>query len=133
MATKKAKAANGPRHAPRHAGTGGGFDNWQFAGKSETKSRNETRRIRPRRSLRERKIPGRRLMEFPAVKGKTIDKIELLTSAEYHCITLDFHDQTVLNLAIQPGFAIRGELQRREKGERRTLAEWPPIQSSRRR
>jgi hypothetical protein len=104
------------------------------SGRSKTKSKTgrRGRRSQPRRgslTLRRREVLGRRFVEFPGVKGKTLDRIELFTSAEHHCITLDFRDRTLLNLAIEPGFTIRAELEQREKGETRTLAKWPEIQS----
>lgn len=79
--------------------------------------------------LNERSLPGRRFVEFPLVKGKIAEKVELFTAAHYHSITIDFHDQTSLSLVIEPGFTINAELQQRRKGDTHVLAEWPPIHS----
>jgi len=77
--------------------------------------------------LLERKLPYRRFVDFPQVKGKTIERIHLYTSTDYHCITIDFKDQTCLNLAIEPSFTINAELQQLKKGNIEVVAEWPPI------
>jgi hypothetical protein len=79
--------------------------------------------------LNERSLPGRRFVEFPLVKGKTAEKVELFTTAHYHSITIDFLDQTSLALVIEPGFTINAEFQQRRKGDTHVLAEWPPIHS----
>lgn len=79
--------------------------------------------------LNERSLPGRRFVEFPLVKGKVAEKVELFTTAHHHSITIDFHDQTSLSLVIEPGFTINAEFQQRRKGDTHVLAEWPPIHS----
>src|SRR5215471_17130644 len=78
-------------------------------------------------ALVERKLPCRRFVDFPQVKGKTTERIHLYTSTDYHCITIDFKDQTCLNLAIEPSFTINAELQQLKKGNIEVVAEWPRI------
>jgi len=96
------------------------------------KQRNQTRSLSPGKFiLNERGLPGRRFVEFPLAHGKTTEKVELFTTGEYHSITIDFQDQTSLNLEIEPSFTINAEFQQLKKGETEVLAEWPPIQSQR--
>src|SRR5262245_41230571 len=52
-------------------------------------------------ALVERKLPCRRFVEFPQVNGKTIKQIHFYTATDYHSITIDFKDQTCLNLEIE--------------------------------
>jgi len=78
-------------------------------------------------ALVERKLPCRRFVEFPQVDGKTIERIHFYTASDYHSITIDFQDQTSLNLEIEPGFTINAELPQIRKGDTHTLAEWPSI------
>src|SRR5215471_3124424 len=78
-------------------------------------------------ALVERKLPCRRFVEFPQVNGKTIKQIHFYTATDYHSITIDFQDQTSLNLEIEPGFTINAELQQLKKGNIEVVAEWPPI------
>jgi len=75
----------------------------------------------------ERKFGAQHSVEFPQVKGKTTERLEFYSTADYHCITIDFEDKTSLNLEIEPGFTINAELQQRKKGERDIILEWPPI------
>ena len=81
--------------------------------------------------LNERNLPYRRFVEFPLVRGKTIEKVELFTTCGYHAIAIDFHDHTSLNLEIEPTFIINAEFQQRQKGDIEVLAEWPPIHPQR--
>ena len=78
-------------------------------------------------ALRQRTLPHRRFVDFPLVKGKIADKVELFTTTNSHSLTIDFQDRTSLHLDIEPGFTINAEFMRTEKGELETLAEWPPI------
>jgi len=78
---------------------------------------------------KERKFGSHRSVEFPQVKGKTTERVEFYSIADYHCITIDFEDKTSLNLEIEPCFTINAELQQRRKGERDMILEWPPIPS----
>jgi len=92
------------------------------------KSRSETATVvRAPGSPMGRKFGSHRSVEFPQVKGKTTERIEFYSIADYHCITIDFADNTSLNLEIEPGFTINAELQQRTKGERDVILEWPPI------
>ena len=81
-------------------------------------------------ALHERVLPGRRFVEFPQVKGKVIEKVELFTTREYHSITLGLQDRTALNLRIDPGFTLNASLQEIRAGNLDVIAEWPPIPSS---
>jgi len=77
--------------------------------------------------LNERNLPHRRFVEFPLVRGKTTEKVELFTTRGHHSITIDFQDHTSLSLEIEPTFILNAEFQRRGKGDIEILAEWPPI------
>src|SRR5215469_16330553 len=94
------------------------------------KQRNQTQSLSPGKFvLNERGLPGRRFVEFPLARGKTTEKVELFTTGEYHSITIDFQDQTALNLEIEPSFTINAEFHQRKRGNTEVLAEWPPIRS----
>jgi hypothetical protein len=80
--------------------------------------------------LIEKKFPGRKFVEFPEMKGRTVEKIEVFTTPEYHSITIAFQDKTLLNLAVEPGFTLRGSLQSIRTGNARVLRRWPPILSA---
>jgi len=108
-------------------------------GDQSTKPKNRKRSIQNRSSsnkpspgefaLRERTLPGRRFVEFPLVKGKIAERVQLFTTTNNNSLSIDFQDQTSLLLNIEPGFTIHAQLTRLEKGELETLAEWPPIKN----
>ena len=79
--------------------------------------------------LNQRTLPGRQFVEFPLARGKTIEKVELFTTGNYHSFTIDLHDKTSLNLQIEPAFTINARFQQLEKGDIHVLAEWPPIKT----
>ena len=41
----------------------------------------------------------REVLEFPAVKGKTVEAVELFSDHEYYAITIRFQDKTSLHFA----------------------------------
>ncbi len=79
--------------------------------------------------LVEEQSAGRRRVLFPAVKGRTVDAIELYTSADYHTITVRFQDQTQICLTLETGFTVRARLGDFKSGEERVLRRWADIQS----
>ena len=67
--------------------------------KSKRKRKFKTKNTRQSAQLRavvlhdrliERRMDGRRFIEVPRVKGRTLEKVELFTIPEYHSLTLYF-------------------------------------------
>jgi hypothetical protein len=56
--------------------------------------------IQPPPALIERKLPHRRFIEFPRVKGKTVSKIEMFTTPRISLHHHDFNDQTAFVLTV---------------------------------
>ncbi len=84
----------------------------------------------PRRfALIERKLPGRRFVEFPRMEGRTVEKIELYTTPQYHSITVHFQDKTALALIIEPGFLLKADFDDWKTGDARKIKSWPAIAS----
>ena len=81
-------------------------------------------------SLVERKFEDRKFVEFPQMKGKTLDKVELFTTPEYHSISLDFQDKTSLALRIEPCFALQATYSDVHTGDQKILEEWLPVHST---
>jgi hypothetical protein len=85
---------------------------------------------KPAFNLIERRFNGRRFVEFPQMKGKTVEKIELFTTQEYHSIDLHFADKTYVALVIEPCFALRAAYYD-ATGESDTISdEWVPVHSA---
>ncbi len=101
-------------------------------GKKTTSKKTKSRKPKTSRvpfSLVERKFEGRKFVEFPQMKGKTLDKVELFTTPEYHSISLDFQDKTALALRIEPCFALQATYSDRT-GDEEILEEWLPVHSA---
>ena len=101
------------------------------------KSLSKARRPRPTTTqptwpftLVERKFEGRKFVEFPQMKGKTLAKVELFTTPEYHSIKMDFEDRTSPALRIEPSFALHAKLYDIKRGDQEIREEWLPIHSA---
>ena len=84
----------------------------------------------PRYVLIEKDYPGGKLVEFPRMRGRILKKIELITSHDYHCISLYFQRKKTLHLMIDPGFTLKAHFRDWTDGEGRSIKGWPPIVSS---
>lgn len=80
-------------------------------------------------ALLERKFPERRVIGFPQMQGRTIEKIEFFTAADYHCVSIKFEDKTLLTLSIEPCFLLAAEFSDRKRDSLRIIKEWPAIHS----
>lgn len=78
-------------------------------------------------ALQERTLPGRRFVEFPLIKGKVAEKVQLFTSSNTRSLTIEFQDRTSLYLDLEPGLTVHAQFQELRNGDLHTLAEWPSI------
>jgi hypothetical protein len=79
-------------------------------------------------TLKDLDYPDQRVVRFPMVQGKKTDAVELLTSANLHCITVEFADRTSLSFMIEPAFTFTAAYEYLEKGKPRAKL-WPEIKS----
>ena len=66
-----------------------------------------SRKALPKRRLAQRpqkfqRLPHDQWMEFPQARGRTVERVELMTESEYHCISIRFQDKTDLSVEIDP-------------------------------
>jgi hypothetical protein len=107
--------------------------------KTSTKNQRRTKsqRQKPRKPGKSRKAPytlkqersyGYRALSFPEVKGKKTEKVELVTSADYHAVTVEFADKTAVGFELMPGFTIQAHYDdlKADSGPAKT---WPEIKS----
>ena len=80
--------------------------------------------------LIERKLPDSTFVEFPHMQGRTVRKIEFSTSRDYHAVTIFFEDNTLLNIALEPLFMLRGRFSEVKDGTEHVVKEWPTITST---
>jgi hypothetical protein len=73
---------------------------------------------------------GRRV-EFPEMKGRTVENIEFYTSPDYHSISVTFDDKTSLSLDIDPipAFIVTPMHEKWKGANARVLRRWPTIRS----
>jgi len=81
--------------------------------------------------LKERKFPGRRIVEVPDLKGRRLEKVVIYTSGEHHSIVIEFQDQTAVIVEIVPGFTLRAVQKDRQLDGLKILRRWPAIFSER--
>lgn len=80
--------------------------------------------------LIERKLPDSNFVEFPNMQGRMVRKIEFSTSRDYHAVTIFFEDNTLLNIALEPLFMLRGRFSEVKDGTEHVVKEWPTITST---
>jgi hypothetical protein len=81
------------------------------------------------RSRRRKKVPYRRVLSFPQIKGKIIAGVELSISPEYRAVDIRFEDKTALTLSIEPCFLIAPVLADWKTGDYKLLKRWKTVLS----
>jgi hypothetical protein len=76
-----------------------------------------------------RRFNDRRFVQFPQVKGKRVEAVELLTAPDYHSISINFKDKTCLHFSVQTGFTVQPEYSDWRTGEQRIIRKWPLMKS----
>ncbi|PYP89405.1 MAG: hypothetical protein DMG65_13660 [Candidatus Angelobacter sp. Gp1-AA117] len=80
--------------------------------------------IKRTHSLQEREVA-----DFPEVKNKIVDGIELSSDPDYFGITISFQDNTTFTLIIEPCVATFPVLTRWENGEEKTIKKYKSVRS----
>ena len=80
-------------------------------------------------TLIERKLPRRKFVEFPQMKGRIVERIELFLMSNIRSLTIYFQDKTFLNLLIEPLLSIASRFSDRSTGDEKVLKRWPAIRS----
>lgn len=84
---------------------------------------------KPRSRQRPRKSTFARIMKFPQVRGRTVERVELITNPEYHCVSIRFKDKTDLSVVIDPSLTFKAEFSDWKTHDQRVLKRWPPVRS----
>lgn len=92
------------------------------------KQRNTKARPRVRPIPAKKKTRGR-VVEFPHIKGRTVEKVQLFISAEYRSISICFSDKTDLRFVIDSWFTFQTDHSDWRTGNQRVLKRWPVIRS----
>jgi len=81
------------------------------------------------RSRPRKKVPYRRVLRFPQIKGKIIADVELSISPEYHAVDIRFQDKTSLTFNLQPCFQVTPVLANWKTGDYKPLKRWKTVLS----
>jgi len=77
----------------------------------------------------ERHTSLRELADFPEVKDKIIDGVEVSSDLEYFGITITFQDKTTLTLILEPCVAVSPVLADWTDGEEKVIKKYKPVRS----
>jgi hypothetical protein len=90
-------------------------------------------RSKPSRKLRSRQKPRNsrfgRIVEFPQVRGRTVERVELITNPDFCCVSIRFKDKTDLSVVIDPSLTFNTQFSDWKTHDQRVLKRWPPIHS----
>jgi hypothetical protein len=90
-------------------------------------------RSKPSRKLRSRQKPRNsgfgRIVEFPQVRGRTVERVELITNPDFRCVSIRFKDKTDLSVVIDPSLTFKAQFSDWKTQNQRVLKRWPPIRS----
>jgi len=67
--------------------------------------------------------------DFPEVKDKIIDGVELSADHEYYGITIRFQDNTTLSFTVEPSAVVFPVLANWQNGEEKTLKKYKSVRS----
>jgi len=79
--------------------------------------------------LKERGLPGRRIVEFPQMKGRTVERVRFYTSADENTVAIRFRNRTQLSLRFEPALVLSADLLKLGRWDTDTIKEWPSIHS----
>ena len=79
------------------------------------------------RSRARKKVPFRRVLNFPQTKGKIVADVELSLSSDYRAVDIRFQDKTALTFDLQPCFQVSPVLADWKTGDYKPLKRWRPI------
>jgi len=82
-----------------------------------------------RRTPKQRKARYSRLVEFPEVRGLTVEKVALSADSDFPCISIRFQDNTDLTVVIDPWLTFQADYSRWKDGNQKVLKRWPVIRS----
>jgi hypothetical protein len=69
------------------------------------------------------------MVEFTGIQGRTVEKVQLCTSASYHSISILFEDKTDLTLVIDSWFTFQADYYDWKTGDQKVLKSWPVVKS----
>jgi hypothetical protein len=81
-------------------------------------------------NLRELGQRSSRIVEFPQMKGRTVQAVRFYTSADENTVSIRFSDRTQLSLHFEPALVLTASLFKVMRWDSETIKEWPAIHSA---
>ena len=75
------------------------------------------------------RLPHHRIVEFPQMKGRTVQRIRFYSSSDENTIAIRFRDRTQFTLRVEPALVLFTDLLKMNRWDTETIKEWPPIRS----
>jgi hypothetical protein len=69
-----------------------------------------------------------RLTTFPEMKGRTVERIEVCLSSDYHCVSIRFEDKTDFTVEIDTRMVFQALHSDWKAGDMRVLKRWPALE-----
>lgn len=93
-----------------------------------------SRKALPKRRLAQRpqkfqRLPHDQWMEFPQARGRTVERVDLTTDSDHHCISIRFQDKTDLSVVIDAGLTFQASFSDWKTHNQRVIKNWRRIRS----
>ncbi|HEX3154936.1 MAG TPA: hypothetical protein VHV32_09940 [Candidatus Angelobacter sp.] len=85
------------------------------------------RRTKPTRRKRQRRAPTG-CVQYTEMKGRTVERIDVCLSSDYHCISVRFEDKTDFTVEIDTRLVLTALHSDWKAGNMRVLRRWPVIE-----
>jgi len=83
---------------------------------------------RKKPSAKTRRDATARLVKFPQVRGRTVEKVELSLDSDFRCVSIRFKDKTDLTVVIDAGLSFQAQYSEWKAGNQKVLKRWPVAQ-----
>jgi len=85
------------------------------------------RKTKPTRHPRQRRASTGRV-QFTEMKGRTVERIDVCLSSDYHCVSIRFEDKTDFTVEIDTRLVLTALHSDWKTGNMRVLRRWPVIE-----
>jgi len=82
-----------------------------------------------RRARKPRKTSSSRVVQFPEVRGLTVEKVVLSTDSDFPCVSIRFQDNTDLTVLVDPWLTFQVDYSKWKAGNQKILKRWPVFRS----
>jgi len=85
------------------------------------------RKTKPTRQTRQRRAPEGRV-QYTEMKGRTVERIDVCSSSDYHCVSIRFEDKTDFTVELDTRLVLTALHSGWQSGNMRVLKRWPKFE-----